>query len=373
VCGAAKRVCAASEVGLTLPALQAAVTGAYPAFSCERPTDEPTCVPARPVSVGGSSIYAGTTGTDDLDGDGIPNAADGCPRVFDPVRASGGGAQADQDGDGAGDACDPCPLDAGSTTCTRVDPLDLDGDGRPQVEDNCPNVANADQADQDLDGKGDACDACPDVSNPGAQPCPTTIYAVRDGSVAPGEPVALPGVLVTAVAPGGFFVQVAPGDPEYAGSDRSGLFVYWTGGGVLAGDRVSAAGTVTSFFGETQLAASAVQVNASAGEVSPPAVLADPGDVATGGARAAALEGVLVRVENVTVLDVAPAPGPGDVVPTNEVGVTGGLRVDDLLYLVSPFPALGDVYASVTGVLVFRHGSSKLAPRSAADVVAAPP
>lgn len=39
--------------------------------------------------------------------------------------------------------------------------LDSDGDGIPDVRDNCPTVANADQADEDGDQIGDACDPCP--------------------------------------------------------------------------------------------------------------------------------------------------------------------------------------------------------------------
>jgi hypothetical protein len=38
---------------------------------------------------------------------------------------------------------------------------DLDGDGVPNAEDNCPTVPNPDQADFDGDGVGDACDLCP--------------------------------------------------------------------------------------------------------------------------------------------------------------------------------------------------------------------
>src|SRR5262249_30901812 len=38
---------------------------------------------------------------------------------------------------------------------------DRDCDGVPDAQDNCPRVANADQADGDLDGVGDACDNCP--------------------------------------------------------------------------------------------------------------------------------------------------------------------------------------------------------------------
>lgn len=38
------------------------------------------------------------------------------------------------------------------------DPTDTDGDGVPDVRDNCPTTPNPDQKDSDHDGKGDACD-----------------------------------------------------------------------------------------------------------------------------------------------------------------------------------------------------------------------
>ena len=43
---------------------------------------------------------------------------------------------------------------------------DADGDGKSDGFDNCPFVANRDQADSDGDGVGDACDNCPKVANP---------------------------------------------------------------------------------------------------------------------------------------------------------------------------------------------------------------
>ena len=46
-------------------------------------------------------------------------------------------------------------------------PLDADGDGVIDVSDNCPAVANSDQADLDGDADGDACDACTDSDNDG--------------------------------------------------------------------------------------------------------------------------------------------------------------------------------------------------------------
>lgn len=40
-------------------------------------------------------------------------------------------------------------------------PQDLDQDGVPDEQDNCPTTANPDQKDSDGDGVGDACDQCP--------------------------------------------------------------------------------------------------------------------------------------------------------------------------------------------------------------------
>jgi hypothetical protein len=47
-----------------------------------------------------------------------------------------------------------------------ANPDDLDGDGIANAADNCPLTRNASQHDEDSDGAGDACDNCPDVANP---------------------------------------------------------------------------------------------------------------------------------------------------------------------------------------------------------------
>ena len=49
-------------------------------------------------------------------------------------------------------------------------PGDADADGVSDDLDNCPTVANADQADADGDGVGDVCDNCVNLANPRVTP-----------------------------------------------------------------------------------------------------------------------------------------------------------------------------------------------------------
>src|SRR6185295_8072911 len=94
----------------------------------------------------------------DVDGDGL-GCNDNCPTV---ANAN----QANADGDALGDACDTCPGDAQN---------DADNDGicagagfnppKTGQNDNCPTVSNANQANGDSDPLGDACDNCPTVAN----------------------------------------------------------------------------------------------------------------------------------------------------------------------------------------------------------------
>jgi cytosine/adenosine deaminase-related metal-dependent hydrolase len=120
VCGVARRVCVQREFGLTLAALESALgAGAYPAFFCDVPADEPSCLPARGAAVNGSTTYSGLPGSNDADGDGVADGSDNCASVFNPVRPIDDGVQADADGDGVGDACDACPIESGNAPCLR--------------------------------------------------------------------------------------------------------------------------------------------------------------------------------------------------------------------------------------------------------------
>ncbi len=369
LCGATKAVCLKSEIGKTYSELKTAVGSTYAAFFCGTPDNEPSCTPMRPKSVKGSTIYTGDVTADDSDGDGIPNASDNCPTIFNPIRPMDDGKQADADGDGQGDACDPCPLDADTTTCTTFNPEDPDKDGVPSASDNCPANANADQQDTDGDGKGDVCDPCPTKANPGGAACPVSIYDIKKGVVASGSKVAVENKLVTGRASAGYFLQVKAGDPDHAGSEFSGVYVYDPANTVKVGDRVTiSSATVQEFNGQIQLTGPTTTVVSSLGEAGPDPAIVAPADVATGGAKASAYEAVVVRVENVEVVDVAPPPGTADSTPTNEFAVTGSLRVNDFLHLTTPFPVLGQKFASITGVLEWRNANSKIEPRAETDL-----
>lgn len=373
VCSSSKEVCLMGEVGQTYQGLMAAAN-VYPAFSCDAtPQDEPSCLPVRPNSVSGSTVYTGVASATDTDGDGIPDANDLCPDVFDPVRPMDNGAQADADGDGVGDACDPCPLDANTTQCTgTVDPNDRDGDGVPNTADNCPDVANPDQLDTDHDGKGDVCDACPSDANPGAEGCPASIYAIKMGSFAAGTSVTIHNALVTAKGTNGFFVQVKEGDTGYQGSDYSGIFIFTNTGTTLqntvVGTRVSVSGTIDTFQAELEIDnVTAVTVDSATVEAPPALVTATYAEVKTGGTRSAKLEGVLVQLGAASVTAFNTQYGEATLTAPD----SSTLIMDDFVFNAGA--AVGQNYASVAGVYAIRNSAGTILPRAAGDVVIGAP
>ena len=97
----------------------------------------------------------------DNDGDGIPNDQDDCPNVAG-VRSANGCP--DSDGDGVADQDDKCPDVAG--TAEQGGCPDADGDGVIDPEDECPNTAGTVNGCPDTDGDGvlDKDDECPEVA-----------------------------------------------------------------------------------------------------------------------------------------------------------------------------------------------------------------
>ena len=95
----------------------------------------------------------------DLDGDGIPDKEDACPQVAGLIEFNG---CPDTDGDGIQDAEDDCPEVAGIASWNGCP--DTDGDGIQDEEDDCPNTPGipAFNGCPDTDGVKDLEDQCPD-------------------------------------------------------------------------------------------------------------------------------------------------------------------------------------------------------------------
>ena len=94
VCGKPKKACIdvrTSGERPTLATIRAAGEVYYPLFFCKgtTPTSEPSCVPSRPESVKGSSVYTGAVTADDKDGDGIPDDEGQLPDDLQPDPSDG--------------------------------------------------------------------------------------------------------------------------------------------------------------------------------------------------------------------------------------------------------------------------------------------
>jgi cytosine/adenosine deaminase-related metal-dependent hydrolase len=357
VCGVAKRACMQQETGQTLAKVRAAGDAVYPLFFCKNqvPKDEPSCTPWR------QSYAAGIT-AGDKDGDGVPDAQDNCPDVFNPVRPMDGNTQLDSDGDGIGDACDPCPLDP-TNTCKKPDANDIDGDGIPNGIDNCPEVPNPGQEDANNNGTGDACEVAAPVLD---------VTSLRDPNAADhpaqGSPVKITNVYVIGIKSigqnQGYYVQKNSTNP------LSGLYVN-TGSSVrptniAIGNRITVEGTYQELYDLTQITNPTVTVDSTSTTLPfNPVVIADPSTIATGGAQGEQYEAMLCQVNNVSVVTQNPdAPNDYD-----EFQVTGNLRVGDQLYsALDNTYAVGTTFPKIVGVCTFTYANRKIWPRSAADL-----
>lgn len=198
--------------------------------------------------------------------------------------------------------------------------------------------------------------ACADAATP------VSIYELQQGMVTVGDLVLVEDVVVTTPFDFGgdtYWVQ----DPM--GGAFSGISVYMPMAGAFTpspGDVVTLCGEYDEFFDQSQLQiGAATDVTASGnGPVPAPEVLT-PDDLGID-PPAEDWEGVLVRVENVTV--TAPADMFG------QWEVDNVLLLDDAFFAMAswPNPAVDDTFSSITGVLEYTFDAYKLAPRDEADI-----
>jgi predicted extracellular nuclease len=135
------------------------------------------------------------------------------------------------------------------------------------------------------------------------------------------------------------------------------------------GDTLTITGQHVEYYCNTQLDATSV---AATGTGAVPAALEiDPADLGSQDkAKAEALEGVLVKVKNVSVTNANP-DAPNDY---GSFQVTGGLLVGDLYkpsYSAKDTDQrkVGDMFAEITGIVSYSFGAYYLNPRSDADLV----
>ena len=325
-------------------------TELFPVFICEDTDDRPSCDYGEPAADDA-----------DADGDGVADVDDLCLDTWDPK-------QLDWDDDGVGDACDPCPLAPEVVSCDH-DPADMDGDGIDNDVDDCPWNHDPDQADVDGDDKGDACDPCPEDYNPDDMGCPMTLRQLADESdpdhPAEGSAVLVADLVVTGVTSSGFYVQ----DPNEA--DYGGCYVYLDAEpAVSAGDEVTVSGEYMEYYGLCEVAYPSVEITGDHVSLTPITVSAC--DIGTAGADGERYEGMLVRVEGVTVTSSNP-DGSSDY---GELEVDSCLRVDDQLFDGLPEPDetgwsyrdLHQSYSFIQGVLTYAYSNFKVEPRGADDL-----
>ena len=350
VCGEDARVCFRTDAAdRTYDELRDDLTddlGAhlFPTLFCpDDPDYEPQrCAPTGPRGPGAA----------DTDSDGVDDADDLCPLVFDPD-------QRDEDGDGKGNACDPLVWEPGTTGDSQVTADDLDGDGVPNASDGCEWLHGADDTDTDGDGLADACDPCPDDDDTAC----TTVPILRDW-LHPLHPyewdwVSIAGMVVTGQDDEfDFYVQ----DTSLA--EWGGVFTYELEGRELIepGHEVHVEGLYQEYYGQSEICFGTV-TELGNGAVPAPIALSHPADLDWSTDLRHALEGMLVEMADAGGFEVTAVDAE-----YNEFQLEGCLWVDDDLYTGLSLPQVGDRATRVTGVVRYSHHCVRISPRDAADL-----
>jgi hypothetical protein len=176
----------------------------------------------------------------------------------------------------------------------------------------------------------------------------------------------------------GAYVQEPNGPKAY-----SGLWIFFGNAqssvsvpSLKRGDVLDVEGTVTNYDnqGSSQNGGlleieqiSSLNVVRSNGSIPSPVRIQNPSEIATGGSRAEALEGVMVRVEDVTISQVSNQNGQPQY---GEVTLQSGAIVDEKFYAYFEDYQFqqGTTYQYVQGPLHFSFDSTKITPRDRGDI-----
>lgn len=125
-------------------ALMGAALGAGGGYVIGSDTDEEAegaVIGALVGGVAGALFCQGEAVVSDMDGDGVPDDIDKCPKTPQGVVVDANGCPKDSDGDGVLDYMDVCPnTPQGAAVDKKGCPLDSDGDGIPDYLDQCPET-----------------------------------------------------------------------------------------------------------------------------------------------------------------------------------------------------------------------------------------
>ena len=204
-----------------------------------------------------------------------------------------------------------------------------------------------------------------DMTIPELQQAEPSIACATEGNTTVNPSVSLGTVTITTPAYkasanlNGYFAR-GPGKNQ-AWNGLQVVFYAPEDAGLQPGDQIAVTGAYKEYYCMTQ-------VNAATASTSGSEAVGAPMDIPAN-ALVEAMEGVLVRVKNVTVTSANPDTA-------KDVGafeVTGGIRVGNIFLVPYMSPGtdarnVGDQFGSITGVVQYVKGEYRLMPRSADDL-----
>jgi predicted extracellular nuclease len=198
-------------------------------------------------------------------------------------------------------------------------------------------------------------DTEPPLDDSGTPSGPLTIAEIRGGAVADGDMVTVEDAVVTSPVTRdgeGFFIQ------DQAGGARSGLYVWYQSGMdpfvVAEGDTVKITGTISEYYGWTELVIAGLDAIEKTGTASVPA----PEELGDGaGVNWDDYESVLVSISDQSIESIN---------SYNTALLSSGINLDDGFILMDY--GCGGHYDSLTGVIFYQYEEYSINPRYEADL-----